>query len=90
MTDEQGGRSVLWHVPMSLDGFITGPGDAMHCARGAGPSPLGAETIPDRSSLPGQPRKEMSNERRSGRVDWGDRGWARGELNPHVLPDTRT
>jgi dihydrofolate reductase len=37
---------VLWHVTMSVDGFIAGPGDTMDWVFGyAGPSPMGQEVI---------------------------------------------
>jgi dihydrofolate reductase len=37
---------VLWHVTMSLDGFIAGPNDAMDWAFGyGGPSPVGQEVM---------------------------------------------
>jgi hypothetical protein len=37
---------VLWHVTMSLDGFIAGPDDAMDWAFQAGkPGPMGGEII---------------------------------------------
>lgn len=36
---------MIWHVTMSLDGFITGPDDAMEWAFGYDPSPLGDEVM---------------------------------------------
>jgi dihydrofolate reductase len=39
-------RKVLWHVTMSLDGFIAGPGSAMDWAFGHGkPGPVAEEVI---------------------------------------------
>jgi dihydrofolate reductase len=39
-------RKVLWHVTMSLDGFIAGPGNAMDWAFGHGkPGPVAEEVI---------------------------------------------
>ena len=43
-----GGRSegkVLWHVTMSLDGFVAGPGDDMGWAYDAGPNETAANVI---------------------------------------------
>lgn len=43
---------VLWHVTMSLDGFIAGPGDAMDWAFGHGrPGPVAAEVIADTGAI---------------------------------------
>jgi hypothetical protein len=43
---------VLWHVTMSLDGFIAGPDDAMDCAFQAGkPGPMGGEIRLERTNL---------------------------------------
>jgi hypothetical protein len=36
---------VLWHVTMSLDGFISGPGDAMDWAYDTGPNETAAAVI---------------------------------------------
>jgi dihydrofolate reductase/nitroimidazol reductase NimA-like FMN-containing flavoprotein (pyridoxamine 5'-phosphate oxidase superfamily) len=43
---------VLWHVTMSLDGFIAGPGDSMDWVRGrAGPSETADEVIATTGAL---------------------------------------
>jgi hypothetical protein len=36
---------VLWHVTMSLDGFTSGPGDAMDWAYDSGPNETAADVI---------------------------------------------
>jgi dihydrofolate reductase len=36
---------VIWHVTMSLDGFITGPDDAMEWAFMYGASPMADEVM---------------------------------------------
>jgi dihydrofolate reductase len=39
------GGEVVWHVTMSVDGFITGPDDAMDWALGYEASPLGRQVM---------------------------------------------
>ena len=60
---------VLWHVMMSLDGFITGPDDAMEWAfEYEGPVPLADEVMRDTGAiLAGRRWFDVATERYNGR-----------------------
>ena len=55
-------------MTISLDAFITGPGDAMDWARDAGPSPLGAETMRRTGAILGGRRWHDAATARSGNL----------------------
>jgi dihydrofolate reductase len=61
--------AVVWHVTMSLDGFIAGPDDAMAWAfEFEGPNPLADEVMRDTGAiLAGRRWYDVATERYSGR-----------------------
>ncbi len=79
------GSELLWHVTMSLDGFIAGPGHTMDwMPRSAEPSVLADELIATTGALlVGRRTYEVEERDRGG--FYGARGPARSSSSPTTL-----